>query len=1018
MIVKNEKRTFLALSLVLILSVGGIFVATSTIGVEGADQAYDDGTVVYDWNETKDAVIAAHVSAGITDVPNLMIPDTVTIGGTEYKVVSIANNAFANQPTVYGVTIGANVETIGYAAFNNCSNVTFINMENSKSLKSIGSSSFTGTAVKELCIPENLETIEDGAICPMRSLESITVNEANTHFKAIDGVLYDYDVKTLIQYPICKTDADLVLPSTVTRIGYMGAYACENLLTVTLDNETILEDMALTMCTNLKTMTIKQVFEPTGNGLLEKEFSKDGWYLSNITINFLIIDSTRELSLAGINGDENSYLDLTDVTVNTTGGNFQDKDGNVLTGADRAGNRFEHLDGPIWQLDTTRIITVVSDPSDGGKITGGGKIEMGTEATLTATANDGFEFGYWDDDKTSTDPVLKFTVSEDVYHTAHFDMVVNCVVTIPTDATFELRSKNKPVVTGNNPLTFPATQYNYYKFYLIEAESKTDNKDGTTTYEYIIAKGDHYFSVSGEDYVTYNKLFTKSSAKIDETVTKTMLMPEGKTSTTVDRSVVRTLGDDVGGILVSANAQNHLTMEVGDTQELLLYRQWQAVKDTMSNYFIEPKFNYTIMDLNGNILKDVISITDDADGALTCILSANKVGTAVVVVTYDAMTLHDLFFGATWPELSCVFVVDVVDSASGDSFDTGMVYPYQTTARPVDAEFDYFYYYVDDKACKYSFTPASGTSVTVYNPILGSNSITGFKERSLNVEYSDVPTITVDGNGTYTIWLTEGRNVVKMVNNGVTQYQILTAMPFDYVLENLTDPEIDCIRPGDQFTLTFVNTHNPDIGGIFNSKGKLAGIYNSNATIYYEDKDGNRLATGTQPQYGDYFFLTHAQYQSLTATVPAAAADVYTMYGECIVIGGYDGAADHRTWMWEPKPVSIGRISFLPDIEITLGEITVTFDANGGSVSPESKDVICGDTYGDLPTPSKFGFKFDGWYLDGEKITADSIVTMEKNQTLTAQWSVDIVLIAAAILAVVLVIGVILYVFVLKKSQN
>ena len=41
--------------------------------------------------------------------------------------------------------------------------------------------------------------------------------------------------------------------------------------------------------------------------------------------------------------------------------------------------------------------------------------------------------------------------------------------------------------------------------------------------------------------------------------------------------------------------------------------------------------------------------------------------------------------------------------------------------------------------------------------------------------------------------------------------------------------------------------------------------------------------------------------------------------------------------------------------------ITVTFDANGGSVSPLSKDVAYGDTYGELPEPTKAGYMFLGW---------------------------------------------------------
>ncbi len=43
--------------------------------------------------------------------------------------------------------------------------------------------------------------------------------------------------------------------------------------------------------------------------------------------------------------------------------------------------------------------------------------------------------------------------------------------------------------------------------------------------------------------------------------------------------------------------------------------------------------------------------------------------------------------------------------------------------------------------------------------------------------------------------------------------------------------------------------------------------------------------------------------------------------------------------------------------------ITVTFDANGGTVSIPSKEVTLGSTYGELPTPTRAGYTFLGWWL-------------------------------------------------------
>ena len=76
-------------------------------------------------------------------------------------------------------------------------------------------------------------------------------------------------------------------------------------------------------------------------------------------------------------------------------------------------------------------------------------------------------------------------------------------------------------------------------------------------------------------------------------------------------------------------------------------------------------------------------------------------------------------------------------------------------------------------------------------------------------------------------------------------------------------------------------------------------------------------------------------------------------------------------------------------------EFTVTFDANGGSVSEESKVVTYDSVYGDLPTPHKDYYTFTGWYTkkditDSDKaITAGTKATASENITLYAQWKLN-----------------------------
>lgn len=75
-----------------------------------------------------------------------------------------------------------------------------------------------------------------------------------------------------------------------------------------------------------------------------------------------------------------------------------------------------------------------------------------------------------------------------------------------------------------------------------------------------------------------------------------------------------------------------------------------------------------------------------------------------------------------------------------------------------------------------------------------------------------------------------------------------------------------------------------------------------------------------------------------------------------------------------------------------IEEYLVTFDANGGSVSPASKSVIYGEKYGALPTPTREGYTFNGWYTTrsgGTKITENTKVTLLSDQILYAGWTIN-----------------------------
>lgn len=76
----------------------------------------------------------------------------------------------------------------------------------------------------------------------------------------------------------------------------------------------------------------------------------------------------------------------------------------------------------------------------------------------------------------------------------------------------------------------------------------------------------------------------------------------------------------------------------------------------------------------------------------------------------------------------------------------------------------------------------------------------------------------------------------------------------------------------------------------------------------------------------------------------------------------------------------------------TGDEVTITFDPNGGTLNAgdETKAVQHNGTYGEMPTPIRSGYHFDGWYTEkdgGTEVDANTSVAEKEAHTLYARWS-------------------------------
>lgn len=126
--------------------------------------------------------------------------------------------------------------------------------------------------------------------------------------------------------------------------------------------------------------------------------------------------------------------------------------------------------------------------------------------------------------------------------------------------------------------------------------------------------------------------------------------------------------------------------------------------------------------------------------------------------------------------------------------------------------------------------------------------------------------------------------------------------------------------------------------------------------------------------------------------------DVVRVYPECKQIDcGFGLRLDASTFSEGTHNIKIlaksnGAEQYLFENNFVVVKPTfvASFNANGGACSTSNKSVKCGNTYGNLPTPTRAGYTFDGWYTSatgGTKVTASTKVTATSNHTLYAHWT-------------------------------
>ncbi|MEF2638432.1 MAG: hypothetical protein UIT84_00230, partial [Lachnospiraceae bacterium] len=537
-------------------------------------------------------------------------------------------------------------------------------------------------------------------------------------------------------------------------------------------------------------------------------------------------------------------------------------------------------------------------------------------------------------------------------HSEYAATIVAKTVTFSTNLDIQIPLKAGLSVTipyadedkdGKNDYVLEVGQmYNYYIYSYMEPASAPVQSGETEQYEFAVAQSNSYFyrvtNSLDSDIVTYgNYADIGTNAQVAVEITKEMMYVGQDTNKNTVSDDFSKNQYDTGDLYLNINEKGYLSLQAGETFRLYPYRNWLAVEGFSNAKVIEPDFHVTVLNVEGNDVVSVQELTDNNSSKHSYTLTANSEGTAIVLVTYDAMTYDQAygalngskFMSAIWPENTGVFVVTV---GKDNGINTGMTINEgkNTTSKlagdAYDSELDVLYY-VGKNGADYSFTPEEGTKVTTSVCSYEDGKMTFGAFTSDNVINGEKGEVTLTG-------LTQGKTIVRLEKDGKVEYQVLRACELNYKIykasgvkdadileENLVyDSETgklnmaNVLKAGDTAVVEFNRFYHP--------ANKLSGIYNMGAYVTMTGEDGTAYKTSG----GQYNFASYKQGQRMLVTIPEDWTDssyVLTM-GNVVSSGWGSPYGMHRVLTYEDGKTAnftavqvLGYFAQLPEIVLT-----------------------------------------------------------------------------------------------------
>ena len=193
------------------------------INVSGGNPSYSsESGVLYDKNKTKLIQYPLNKKSKVFSTPSTVerIRAKAFAGNSKLEQLTITARVIGKQAcydmsSLQKVTITSGTTNIGESAFASCYSLREVNLPDS--VKCIGYEAFVETDLREIRIPSFLTKLGDAAFRWCSKLKRFTGGEG-AKYSVEDGVLYNGNKTTLLQYPTKKANAVFNVPNSVKKV--------------------------------------------------------------------------------------------------------------------------------------------------------------------------------------------------------------------------------------------------------------------------------------------------------------------------------------------------------------------------------------------------------------------------------------------------------------------------------------------------------------------------------------------------------------------------------------------------------------------------------------------------------------------------------------------------------------------------------------------------------------------------------------------------------------------------------